>query len=79
MLWADDTGQKPIVEVNVDLIQALISFLDREYGQKRSAGGLFKLITNDGKQDVMLMATPLLNQRLANILAQRAQAGLDDA
>lgn len=43
-----------------------------------STGGLFKLITNDGKQDMMLMATSLLNQRLADVRAQRAAMGLDD-
>jgi hypothetical protein len=43
-----------------------------------STGGLFKLITNDGKQDMMLMATSLLNQRLADVRAQRASLGLDD-
>jgi hypothetical protein len=43
-----------------------------------STGGLFKLITNDGKQDMMLMATSLLNQRLADVRAQRAGLGLDD-
>lgn len=42
-----------------------------------STGGLFKLITNDGKQDMMLMATALLNQRLADVRAQRAGLGLD--
>ena len=43
-----------------------------------STGGLFKLITNDGKQDMMLMATSLLNQRLADVRAQRVGLGLDD-
>ena len=43
-----------------------------------STGGLFKLITNDGKQDMMLMATSLLNQRLADVRSQRAKLGLDD-
>jgi len=36
-----------------------------------ATGGIFQLITNDGKQDRMLMATELLNQRLKNIRAQR--------
>lgn len=43
-----------------------------------STGGLFKLITNDGKQDAMLMATQLLNDRLASVRAARAASGLDD-
>jgi hypothetical protein len=29
-----------------------------------SAGGVFKLIANDGKADRMIMATELLNQRI---------------
>jgi hypothetical protein len=39
-----------------------------------SSGAVFSLITNDGKQDRMLMATALLNKRLALI----EQARLDD-
>ena len=30
-----------------------------------ATGGVFQIITNDGKQDRMLMATALLNRRLA--------------
>lgn len=37
-----------------------------------STGGIFNLITNDGKQDRMLMASELLSQRLAEIKASRA-------
>lgn len=37
-----------------------------------STGGIFNLITNDGKQDRMLMASELLSQRLAEIKATRA-------
>ena len=32
-----------------------------------ATGGIFQLITNDGKQDRMLMATALLNKRLLDI------------
>lgn len=32
-----------------------------------ATGGIFQLITNDGKQDRMLMATALLNRRLLEI------------
>jgi hypothetical protein len=39
-----------------------------------STGGLFKLITNDGKQDAMLMATELLTSRLSKIKSERALA-----
>lgn len=38
-----------------------------------STGGIFQLITNDGKQDRMLLATGLLNQRLLQIESMRAQ------
>jgi len=38
-----------------------------------STGGIFKLITNDGKQDRMLMATELLNQRLRDIEMMRSK------
>lgn len=37
-----------------------------------SVGGIFQLITNDGKQDRMLMATALLNKRLLEIERMRA-------
>jgi hypothetical protein len=36
-----------------------------------STGGIFNLITNDGKQDRMLMASELLSQRLAEIRLTR--------
>lgn len=32
-----------------------------------STGGIFTIITNDGKQDRMLMATALLHERLRTI------------
>jgi hypothetical protein len=38
-----------------------------------SSGGVFRIITNDGKQDRMLNATGLLNRRLSLIEAARAQ------
>lgn len=37
-----------------------------------ATGGIFQLITNDGRQDRMLMATSLLRQQLANIERRRA-------
>lgn len=43
-----------------------------------ATGGIFTLITNDGKQDRMLMATQLLNTRLVEIRKMRARAGLRD-
>lgn len=43
-----------------------------------ATGGIFTLITNDGKQDRMLMATQLLNTRLVEIRALREQAGQED-
>lgn len=43
-----------------------------------STGGIFTLISNDGKQDRMLMATQLLNTRLVEIRKLRAKAGLRD-
>lgn len=43
-----------------------------------SAGGVFTLIANDGKADRMVMATELLNQRIKDIMCQRAQAGYSD-
>jgi hypothetical protein len=42
-----------------------------------SSGGIFVLLTNDGKQDHMLMATNFLRQRLADIREARAAKGLD--
>jgi hypothetical protein len=41
-----------------------------------STGGIFNLITNDGKQDRMLMASELLSQRLAEI--REARKGLEN-
>ena len=43
-----------------------------------ATGGIFQLITNDGKQDRMLMASELLSTRLADAKAARAKNGLDD-
>jgi len=44
-----------------------------------SNGGLFQLISNDGKQDKMLMATDFLNDRLRRIRAIReADSSIDD-
>ena len=40
-----------------------------------STGGIFNLITNDGKQDRMLMASELLSQRLAEIRVARQKYG----
>lgn len=37
-----------------------------------ATGGIFLIITNDGKQDRMLMATALLNKRLRMIEESRA-------
>jgi hypothetical protein len=42
-----------------------------------ATGGIFQLITNDGRQDRMLMATSLLKRRLDSIQDARAQEGLD--
>ncbi len=42
-----------------------------------ATGGVFTIITNDGKQDRMLMATSLLKERLNKIMKLRAQRGLD--
>jgi len=39
-----------------------------------SAGGVFKLIANDGKADRMIMATELLNQRIKDIMCMRSTA-----
>lgn len=38
-----------------------------------SAGGIFALITNNGKQDRMVMATNLLNERLKDIEKEREE------
>lgn len=43
-----------------------------------SAGGVFKLIANDGKADRMIMATEVLNQRIKDIMCVRAQQGYRD-
>jgi Large eukaryotic DNA virus major capsid protein len=43
-----------------------------------SAGGVFKLIANDGKADRMIMATELLNQRIKDIMCMRARQGFQD-
>lgn len=40
-----------------------------------SAFGVFQIVANDGRQDAMLMATELLNQRIAQIKMARQQAG----
>lgn len=42
-----------------------------------STGGIFTLITNDGKQDRLLMATALLKARLRRIMKARVNAGID--
>lgn len=42
-----------------------------------STGGIFTLITNDGKQDRMLMANELLKARLRRIMKARHAAGMD--
>jgi hypothetical protein len=43
-----------------------------------SAGGVFKLIANDGKADRMIMATELLNQRIKDIMCMRHKQGFAD-
>lgn len=43
-----------------------------------ATAGIFTLITNDGKQDRMLMATELLKRRLKSIKQARSAAGLKD-
>jgi hypothetical protein len=43
-----------------------------------STGGVFKLITNDGKQDRMLMATQMLRNRLTEVRLARRNSGLKD-
>jgi hypothetical protein len=40
-----------------------------------SAGGVFKLIANDGKPDRLLVATALLNQRIKDVVCARRAAG----
>lgn len=42
-----------------------------------ATGGIFQLITNDGKQDRMLMASALLKKRIADASAKRASQGMD--
>ncbi|GFR88309.1 major capsid protein p72 [Elysia marginata] len=44
-----------------------------------SAGGVFKLIANDGKADRMIMATSLINQRIKDITSARKRAGKTDS
>jgi hypothetical protein len=43
-----------------------------------SSGGVFKLLTNDGKADRLLQATKLLNQRIQDIMCARQQANKAD-
>lgn len=43
-----------------------------------STGGIFTLITNDGKQDRMLMASALLSKRLHAVRQARAEQGASD-
>jgi hypothetical protein len=43
-----------------------------------ATGGIFQLITNDGKQDRMLMASDLLKSRLAEASSNRSAAGMAD-
>ena len=43
-----------------------------------SAGGVFKLICNDGKADRMIMATMLLVQRIKDVMCARKRAGKAD-
>lgn len=43
-----------------------------------ATGGIFQLITNDGKQDKMLMASDVLKARLDAVRQARAQAGYED-
>lgn len=42
-----------------------------------SAGGVFKLIANDGKPDRLLVATALVNQRIVDVMCARRRAGKD--
>jgi hypothetical protein len=61
--------------------KSFIIFLNIGYKTKTSmsAGGVFKLIANDGKADRMIMATELLNQRIKDIMCMRtAQNPKDD-
>jgi hypothetical protein len=44
-----------------------------------SAFGVFQIVANDGRQDHMLMATELLNQRIERIKQVRRQAGFDES
>lgn len=43
-----------------------------------ATGGIFQLVTNDGRQDRMLMATALLNRRLALVTESRKKAMFSD-
>ena len=43
-----------------------------------SAGGVFKLIANDGKADRMIMATKLINQRIKDVMCARKHTGKAD-
>ena len=43
-----------------------------------ATGGIFQLITNDGKQDRMLMASDLLKQRLSEATKARQDQGMAD-
>jgi hypothetical protein len=43
-----------------------------------AAGGVFKLIANDGKADRLIMATKLLNQRITDITCAKRKQGLAD-
>lgn len=49
-----------------------------ETHRSMSAGAVFKLIANDGKADRMIMATSLLNQRIADVTCARRRAGKAD-
>lgn len=42
-----------------------------------SAGGVFKLIANDGKPDRLLVATALLNQRIKDVICARRKTSAD--
>lgn len=39
-----------------------------------SAGGVFQIVSNDGKADKMIMATDLLNMRIKEIREEKIQA-----
>jgi hypothetical protein len=43
-----------------------------------AAGGVFKILTNDGKADQMLMATQLLKDRICDIIESREMLHKDD-